>query len=128
MPTESRRARGVEARHGRGAPRPLSRRWPGRLPSAGVLRVGAREGWREARQATTVGVALGGGKMTVADGLAVGVRLYRGRRRLGMRGRPRAAAMALDSHARAMSQARTVRPVCKGWFKRLRYDSDFTRC
>ena len=52
--------------------------------------------------------SLRAGTMTVMEGEPVGEMLCWGRRRLGMRGRPKAAAMTFQSQVRAMSQARDV--------------------
>ena len=55
------------------------------------------------------------GTMTVRDGLVCGDMSYCGRRRLGMRGRPRAAAMIFQSQLKAMSHARSCSASCRRW-------------
>src|SRR5580692_9074628 len=63
--------------------------------------------------------SLRAGTITVIEGSPVGDWLNCGRRRLGMRGRPRAAAMACQSQVSAISQARSERASCRRWLKQF---------
>src|SRR5271154_2351327 len=67
---------------------------------------------RECRVAAMSVASLRAGTMTVMEGEPAGEMLCCGRSRLGMRGRPKAAAMTFHSQVRAISQAMIWTAIC----------------